>query len=167
MAQISGSTARQQPGLQLCFSGGSDVIDTRPFPANIRVVVRNLNKPEPDSDDRFSGHCTFQHDGELFDFPPGKPKLLDPAIAWWMFLFDTRSDTNKRGEETPRNYRDKMSTGAQGNSGISSHTTLWDAKLAALGWANDKRKAKRFENFEFKTVNLNEVVDNLDLAKLH
>ena len=140
--------------------------DTRAFPKNLRVLVKNLNKPEPNSEDKFSGHCTFQFDGQLIDFPPGKPKLLDPDAAWWMFLFDTRNDVNKRGEEIPRNFRDKFSTAAQGNSGIGQQITLWDQKLGALGWSG-KTQRHRFENFEFKVVNLNEMVDSLALDKLH
>jgi hypothetical protein len=140
-------------------------MDTRPFPANLRVWVKNGNKPEPESDDRFSGTCTFQYDGELYDFPPGKAVLLTPEQAWWMFLWDTRADVARNGSETPRNYRDKMSTSAMGNSGMGSQITLWEQKLAALGWTR-KDKAQRFDRFEFKTVNLNQTISAQEWEKI-
>jgi len=140
--------------------------DTRPFPANIRVLVRNDNKPEPDSDDKFSGNCTFQFDGELYDFPSGKAVALTADQAWWMYLYDTRSDLGRNKEEVPRNYRDKMSTAAIGNSGLGSQQTLWQSKLAALGWDKDKKKAERFERFTFKTIQMNQVFSAAEFDKM-
>lgn len=141
------------------------MVDARPFPQDIRVAVKNDNKPEPDSDDKFSGHCTFQHDGELYDFAPGKAVLLTPEVAYWMFLYDTRTDV-RNGIEEPRNYRDKMSTGVIGNSSMGSHTTLWDQKLAALGWEKDPRKRSRFEKFSCKAFKLNTTVSAEEFAKM-
>lgn len=141
--------------------------DTRQFPQHLRVWVKNDNAAEPDSDDRFSGHCTFQMDGELWDFPPSKGVLLTPEQAWWMFLWDCRSEINARGEDQgPRNFRDKHSTAAVGNSGIGSQITLWQQKLAALGWEKAPNKAKRFDNFSFVTVNMNQVISSTDFQKI-
>lgn len=141
--------------------------DNRPFPSDIRVAVKNENRPEPDSDDLFSGHCTFQFGGELYDFPPGKAQVLLPGIAYWMFLFDTRTDIDKfTGQETPRNYRDKMSTGVLGNSGIGSHLTLYEQKLASLGWAHSKEKRKRFDRFAFKVIRINQTISSDEFAKI-
>ena len=140
--------------------------DNRPFPSDIRVAVKNENLPEKDSDDKFNGHCVFQHGGELYDFPPGKAMILLPEVAYWMFLFDTRTDINRAtGVETPRNYRDKMSTGVLGNSGIGSHITLYEQKLASLGWTrSDKRQ--RFERFSFKAIKLNQTISAEEFAKI-
>ena len=141
--------------------------DNRPFPTDVRVAVKNENRPEPDSDDRFSGHCTFQYGGELYDFPPGKAMVLLPEVAFWMFLFDTRTDINRHtGVETPRNYRDKMSTGVLGNSGIGSHITLYEQKLASLGWANNQAKRHRFERFAFKAIKLNQTISAEEFSKI-
>jgi len=141
-------------------------MDTRNFPNHLRVWAKNNNQPEPSSDDKFSGHCTFQMDGELFDFPPGKAVLLTPEQAWWIFLWDTRSEINSRNvDQGPRNYRDKHTTGAMGNSGIGSQITLWKQKLASLGWANKPDKEKRFEAFDFVTVQMNQTMPGPDYER--
>ncbi len=130
-------------------------IDNRPFPRDVQVVVRNNNKPEPQSKDKFSGHCQFQYDGELYDFPIGTPVPLSPEAAFFLFLYDTRTEIDPNtGRDTgvPRNYRDMVSTGQLGNLGIGNAPTLWVQRLMALGWANDPDKAKRFEKFDIKTM---------------
>lgn len=138
--------------------------DRRPLPQNIRVLVRNDNKPEPESRDRFSGHCQFQFDGELFDFPIGKGVALTADQAWFMFLFDTRTDRNGN-QEVPRNYRDKLSTASQGNSGLGAQQTLWQEKLASLGWTHDFQAA-RFEKFTFKVLQMNQVFSGAEFEKM-
>lgn len=140
------------------------MIDTRPLPINVRVLVRNDNKPEPEARDKFSGFCTFQCDGELFDFPPGKAVALTADQAWWMFLYDTRTDRHGN-QEVPRNYRDKISTAAMGNSGLGAQQTLWQNKLAALGWT-DQYKAERFDRFSFKVIQMNQVFSSAEFEKM-
>lgn len=131
----------------------------------MRVWVKNTNQPEPSSDDHFSGSCTLQYNGELYDFPPGKGVLVSPEHAFWQWLWDCRSDVNERGEiQSPRNYRDRMTTGAIGNSGIGNQITLYEAKKASLGWLG--KKAHRFENWEFASVDLKQVISGADFDKL-
>ena len=134
-------------------------VDTRPFPRNVRVAVRNDNKDL---------HCQFQYDGELFDFPPGVPVVISPEAAYHLFLYDTRTEVDKMGQDTerPRNYRDTMSTGAIGTSGLGQQTTLYMQRLLAYGWANDKEKAKQFERFTIRPIQMNAQIDKAVFDKL-
>jgi hypothetical protein len=134
-------------------------VDTRPFPKNVRVIVRNDNRP--DESLSFSGHIQLQYDGELLDFPPGKPIIISPEAAYHLFLFDTRSERDNTGRETgkPRNYRDTLSTGTVGQSGIGQQPSLYMQRLMSYGWANDKRKQRWFENFTMHAIEMNNVVD--------
>src|SRR5258708_1563252 len=144
-------------------------IDIRPFPKDIRVVVQNENKAEPQSKDKFSGHCQFQFDGELYDFPPGVPVMISPEAAYFLFLYDTRSEIDPNtGRDTgvPRNYRDMVSTGQLGNLGIGNAPTLWVQRLMALGWANNSDFAKRFEKFKIKTMAFSRQVSQEAFASL-
>lgn len=143
-------------------------VDTRPFPRNVRVAVRNDNKPEPNSSDKFSGHCQFQYDGELYDFPPGKPVVISPEAAYHIFLFDTRNEVDRSGRELdkPRNYRDTMSTGAIGNSGIGQQPSLYMQRLMSYGWANDTDKQRRFDKFTIKVLAFNAALDAETFNKL-
>src|SRR5215469_11878637 len=105
MVPTCGSTTERQLVTLSPFISGVKM-DTRPFPQNLRVWVKNTNVPEPNSDDHFSGTCSLQYDGELYDFPPGKGVLVSPEHAYWQWLWDTRSDVNERGQMSPpRNYR--------------------------------------------------------------
>lgn len=144
-------------------------VDTRPFPRNVRVAVRNDNKPEPNSDDKFSGHCQFQYGGELYDFPPGTPVIISPEAAYHIFLFDTRTELDKFGNEYDppkhRNFRDTISTGQIG-SGIGQQSPLYMQRLMSYGWANNSTKAKRFERFTIKAIALNTAIDAEAFNKL-
>ena len=148
-------------------------IDTRPFPRDVVVAVRNLNKPDPADPKkpdapRFSGHCQFQFDGELYDFPVGDVRTLSPEAAYFLFLYDTRTELDENGRDTgvPRNYRDMVSTGQLGNLGIGNAPTLWTQRLMALGWANNPDHAKRFERFEFKTKNFSRKMSTEEFAAI-
>lgn len=134
-------------------------VDTRAFPKNVRVGVRNDNKDL---------HCQFQYDGELYDFPPGEPVVISPEAAYHIFLFDTRTELDAYGRDTekPRNYRDTMSTGAIGTSGLGQQTTLYMQRLLAYGWANSKDKADQFERFTIKPIQMNAVIDKEVFKKL-
>lgn len=134
-------------------------VDTRPFPKNVRVGVRN---------DNADLHVQIQYDGELFDFPPGEPVVISPEAAYHIFLFDTRTELDKYGQDTekPRNYRDTMSTGAIGTSGLGQQTSLYMQRLLALGWANDPAKTKQFERFTLRPITMNSVIDKQAFNKL-
>ena len=107
------------------------------------VLVKNINRPDPESDDHFSGYCQFQWDGELFNFPMGEAVSLTPEQAYGMFLWETRPMVNARGEELPSNFRDRTSTSSSGNAGMGTHLSLYDQKLGALGWEKSPAKRKR------------------------
>jgi len=135
-------------------------VDTRPFPKNMRVIVRNDNKPDPNSG--WTGHIQFQYNGELYDFPPGKPQVIDAEAAYHMFLFDTRCEVDRLGKDIadrPRNYRDTFSTGSIGTSGIGQQPSLYMQRLMSYGWANDKRLSARFDNFTIAAVPMNATID--------
>jgi hypothetical protein len=135
-------------------------VDTRAFPKNVRVVVRNDNRP--DESLQFSGNITLQFDGELYHFPMGKPQIISPEAAYFFFLFDTRCEQDPRGKDIPekvRNIRDRFTTGSIGSSGIGQQPSLYTQRLMAYGWANDKRKAAWFENFTIKAVKLDNTID--------
>jgi hypothetical protein len=136
-------------------------VDTRPFPKNVRVIVRNDNRPE-DKTGGWSGNIQFQFDGELYDFPPGKPVIIGAEAAYHLFLFDTRCERDQLGKDIPdrpRNYRDTFSTGAIGNSGIGQQPTLYMLRLMSYGWANSKELGRRFDNFTIEAVPMNATID--------
>lgn len=135
-------------------------VDTRPFPKNVRVVVRNDNKPDPSMN--FSGNIQLQFDGELYNFPVGKPVIISPEAAYFFFLFDTRCEVDARGKDIPekvRNRRDVWSTGSIGSSGIGQQPTLYMQRKMSLGWANDKRKEQWYENFTLTPIALTNTLD--------
>lgn len=134
-------------------------VDTRPFPKNVRVGVRNDNKDL---------HIQIQYDGELYDFPPGDPQVISPEAAYHIFLFDTRTELDRYGNDTekPRNYRDTMSTGAIGNTGLGQQTTLYMQRLLSLGWANSQEKRQQYEHFTIKPIQMNAVIDKEAFKKL-
>lgn len=142
-----------------------------PFP-DVKVIVLNENEPDTWTEPRYdfkrkefvnkeikwNGDIEMEWDGVPYLFKSGEGLEIDPEVAWALFCFDTRPEV----EGGPPVYKRRF----KGGTNESRNPDYYKVRLSNLGWADDERKEKWFENFRFKVAKGKKVYTKAEMAAI-